>query len=53
MDGASPGSIGDAHESGWITAERFERWFHHFLSIAKPLKDDPIVLMGIPYILVT
>lgn len=27
MDGAPPGSIGAANESGWITSDLFEKWF--------------------------
>ncbi|XP_039300711.1 tigger transposable element-derived protein 6-like, partial [Nilaparvata lugens] len=45
MDGAPPGAIGAANESGWITSDLFEKWFQHFISIVKPSKEDPIVLI--------
>ncbi|KAJ4425595.1 hypothetical protein ANN_27791 [Periplaneta americana] len=43
--GAPPGSIGAVNDSGWITSELFEQWFHHFVLNVKPLKEDPVVLM--------
>ncbi|XP_067013640.2 uncharacterized protein [Anabrus simplex] len=45
MDGAPPGSLGAVNESGWITAELFEQWFHHFVRNVKPSKEDPVVLV--------
>lgn len=45
VDGALSGSIGAVHVPGCITAELFERRFRHFISIVKPLKDIPIVLI--------
>ena len=30
LAGVPPGTVGTVHESGWITADLFEKWFYHF-----------------------
>lgn len=45
LDEAPQGTIGAVYESGWITSDLFEKWFLHFLSITKSIKEDSVVLM--------
>ncbi|XP_063216726.1 uncharacterized protein LOC134527734 [Bacillus rossius redtenbacheri] len=45
LDGAPPGSIGGTSESGWVTGPLFLMWFEHFISIVKPTKEAPVVLI--------
>ncbi|CAH2092167.1 unnamed protein product [Euphydryas editha] len=45
LDGAPPGTIGGCHPSGWIQPELFTKWLRHFVSIVKPSKEDPVVLV--------
>ncbi|KAJ8954571.1 hypothetical protein NQ314_007070 [Rhamnusium bicolor] len=45
MVGATPGSEGVAHESGWMTAEKFINYLHHFAKFAHPRKDNPVLMI--------
>lgn len=45
LDGAPPGTIAGCHPSGWIQPELFTKWLRHFVSIVKPSKEDPILLV--------
>ncbi|CAH0721624.1 unnamed protein product, partial [Brenthis ino] len=45
LDGAPPGTIGGCHPSGWIQPELFTKWLRHFVSIVKPSKEDPVLLI--------
>lgn len=45
MDGAPAGSIAACHVSGWIQCESFTKWLEHFISIVKPSREDPVVLI--------
>lgn len=45
LDGTPPGTIGGCHPSGWIQPELFTKWLKHFVSIAKPSKEDPVLLV--------
>lgn len=45
LDGAPPGSIGACSESGWVNASLFAKWLEHFVDIARPTKERPIVLI--------
>jgi len=45
LDGAPPGSIGGISDSGWITGPLFLRWLEHFISIVRPSKQNPVVLI--------
>ncbi|KAJ8930149.1 hypothetical protein NQ314_017079 [Rhamnusium bicolor] len=45
MVGAPPGSEGVAHESGWMTAEKFINYLHHFAKFAHPRKDNPVLMI--------
>lgn len=45
LDGAPPGTIGGCHPSGWIQPELFTKWLIHFMSIVKPSKKDPVLLI--------
>lgn len=45
LDGAPPGSIGACSDSGWVTGPLFSKWFEHFISIVKPSKEKPVVLV--------
>lgn len=33
------------HPSGWIQSDIFVQWLDHFISIVKPTKDDPVLLL--------
>ncbi|KAJ8928684.1 hypothetical protein NQ314_018694 [Rhamnusium bicolor] len=45
MVGAPPGSEEVAHDSGWITAEKFINYLHHFAKFAHPRKDNPVLMI--------
>ncbi|XP_026316403.1 CENP-B homolog protein 2-like [Hyposmocoma kahamanoa] len=45
LDGAPPVTIGGCHPSGWIQPELFTKWLIHFMSIVKPSKKDPVLLI--------
>ena len=45
MDGTPPGSIHACHISGWIQSDIFTQWFRHFISVTKPTKSDPVILV--------
>ncbi|KAJ8967132.1 hypothetical protein NQ314_003066, partial [Rhamnusium bicolor] len=45
MVGGPPGSEGVAHESGWMTAEKFINYLHHFAKFAHPRKDNPVLMI--------
>lgn len=45
LDGAPPGTIAGCHPSGWIQPELFTKWLNHFVSIVRPSKEDPILLV--------
>jgi hypothetical protein len=42
--GAPPQTIGAASKSGWIDTVLFQKWFDHFVRIAKPTVADPHLL---------
>lgn len=43
--GAPPGSIGVAHESGWMTTENFTKFLQHFIHHVTQGKDKPVLLL--------
>lgn len=45
LDGAPPVSIGGCSDSGWITNPLFSKWLDHFISIVRPSKQNPVVLV--------
>ena len=45
LDGCPPGTGHACHPSGWMQTEIFTQWFRHFLSHAKPSKEDPVLLI--------
>lgn len=45
MIGAPPESIGLAQPNGWMNAELFVKWLHHFVKFAKPTVDKPVLLI--------
>ncbi|OWR52009.1 hypothetical protein KGM_205139 [Danaus plexippus plexippus] len=45
LDRAPPGTIGGCHPSGWIQPELFTKWLRHFVTIVKPSKEDPVLLV--------
>jgi hypothetical protein len=44
-DGAPAGSIFMFHPSRWLQLESFTTWFEHFISVVKPSKVDPALLI--------
>lgn len=44
--GAPPGSRAVTHSSGWMTAENFERYLHHFIKFVKCSKEQRILLIA-------
>ena len=48
---APPGSAATGHPSatGWMTAESFEKYMHHFVKYAKPFADRPLLLLDNHY----
>ena len=48
MRGAPPESIGSCTENGWTDDEQFIKWLTHFVTHAKPTKEEPhlIILDG-------
>lgn len=45
MKNAPPGSQGACHSSGWVQLDIFTQWFHHFLKVAKPSQEEPLLLI--------
>lgn len=45
MNNASPGSIGVATESGWMTAVEFVKYMEHFIKHTNASKESPILLV--------
>lgn len=45
LDRAPPGTIGGCHPSVWIQPELFTKWLRHFVTIVKPSKEDPVLLV--------
>ncbi|XP_044739994.1 MFS-type transporter clz9-like [Chrysoperla carnea] len=45
MKGTPPGSIGRCHPSGWIQANLFTDWFHHFIEKTHPTEASPVLLI--------
>ncbi|KOC63741.1 hypothetical protein WH47_02280 [Habropoda laboriosa] len=37
--------IAAVSDSGWINEHLFIDWLHHFISIAKPTRENPILLI--------
>ena len=40
-----PGCCGAAHLSGWMVAELFVIFLHHFVAHVRPSKDNPVLLL--------
>lgn len=45
IDGAPMGTLGIAHESGWMTGEVFLKWLQHFINYVKASKEDKVLLI--------
>lgn len=45
FDGAEPGTIGRCHSFDWIKGKLFAKYLRHFVSIVKPNKEDPVLLV--------
>ena len=45
LKGAPPGTIGQAHKSGWSNGEKFLIFLRHLISQIKPSKEEPILLL--------
>ncbi|CAK1552922.1 unnamed protein product [Leptosia nina] len=41
---APPGSLGVANQPGWSTEPIFRKFLDHFIEVAKPTRDNPILL---------
>lgn len=44
-NGAFPGSIVEASESGYINTELFVEWLQHFIKFVKPSQNEKIILL--------
>lgn len=44
LNDAPPGSSGVCNESGWMNAQTFLEWLHHFIKNVRPCKENPILL---------
>lgn len=44
-EGAPPGTIFEAHPSGWIQMDLFTKWFKYFVEITKPTSKSPVLLI--------
>ena len=44
-DGATPGTVFEAHPSGWIQGDIFTKWFKHFISYVKPSETERVMLI--------
>ncbi|KAJ8877678.1 hypothetical protein PR048_022133 [Dryococelus australis] len=42
---APPGTIFEAHPSGWIQINPLTQWFQHFIEFANPTKEKPVLLL--------
>ncbi|CAK1553158.1 unnamed protein product, partial [Leptosia nina] len=45
LKGSNPNMVGAVSDSGWINESLFVDWLHHFISYAKPSKEDPVLLI--------
>lgn len=45
LEGAPPGSIGAANQSGWSTEPIFRMFLDHFIQFVKPSKERPVLLI--------
>lgn len=45
LNGAPPGTIGQAHKSGWSNGEKFYAFLKHFITHVKPSKEEPVLLL--------
>lgn len=45
MIGAPAESISFATPNGWMTKDSFLKWLQHFVSVTKPSKEDPVLLI--------
>lgn len=45
LHGAPPGTVGAAHQSGWMTSENFLSFMHHFIVSTKCSKERPVLLI--------
>ena len=46
LDSVSPGSVGKANRTGWMTEEMFAEWFSHFISVVQPQSTfQPVILL--------
>ena len=45
LHGAPPGSIGAAHQSGWMTAETFSMFIRHFVKHVNCTQDNKVLLI--------
>ena len=41
LHGAPPGTVGAAHQSGWMTAENFVLYMKHFIKFTKCTPEHP------------
>ncbi|XP_041356358.1 uncharacterized protein LOC121373696 [Gigantopelta aegis] len=42
---APPGTVGVAHNSGWMTTENFEIWLDHFIKHRRCSLENPVLLL--------
>lgn len=45
MIGTLPESIALAQPNGWMNADFFLKWLHHFVKFSKPSKEKPVLLL--------
>ncbi|XP_041349184.1 uncharacterized protein LOC121368514 [Gigantopelta aegis] len=45
LHGAPPGTIGSAHQTGWMTTENFTVFMEHFIKSTKCSKELPVLLI--------
>lgn len=45
LKGSNLNMVGAVSDSGWINESLFVDWLHHFISYAKPTKEDPVLLI--------
>lgn len=45
LDGAPAGSVGIAHETGWMTSDSFVKYLEHFVKHTNPSITNPLLLL--------
>jgi len=45
LRGSPPGTIGGVSDNGWVTSDLFLQWLEHFIAIAKPTKEQKVILL--------